>query len=353
MSDSRPALFWIALAVVLAILVYLLSAVLLPFVAGGLVAYFLNPAAEWLESKGLPRWAAATVTLVVFLIAGIALLMLVVPALTSQAAALVHNLPGIVTGIRQRLVEWMPSLQEQFGGSLDEIAAKAGSAAGDVAAILVGFAAQVLAGGVAVINALSLMFIMPVVAFYILRDWPKIVATVDSWLPRPIVPTVRALVSDMDDIVAGFVRGVGLVCLIQAVYYAAALTLVGLPFGLAIGLFAGFATFIPFVGGLISFVLALFLAISHFSTWTSVFLVIAVFAVGQVSEGYILTPRLVGNRVGLHPVWVIFALMAGGALFGFLGLLLAVPAGAAIGVLTRFAVSRYRESPYFQGTPGV
>ncbi|MGE5538913.1 MAG: AI-2E family transporter [Gemmatimonas sp.] len=350
MTDTRPALFWIAVAVVLAILIYLLSAVLLPFVAGSLVAYFLNPAAEWLEKHGLPRWAAATVTLVVFLVAVIAMLMLVVPALTSQAAALVQNLPGIVRGIRERVIEWMPSLQEQFGGSIDEIAGKAASAAGDLAGILVGLAGRVVAGGFAVLNALSLLFIMPVVAFYILRDWPKIVATVDSWLPRPVVPTVRGLVSDMDSIVAGFVRGVGLVCLIQAVYYAAALTLVGLPFGLAIGLFAGFATFIPFVGGLVSFVLALFLAISHFSTWTPVFLVIAVFAIGQFSEGYLLTPRLVGNRVGLHPVWVIFALMAGGALFGFLGILLAVPAGAAIGVLTRFAVLRYRESPYFQGS---
>jgi predicted PurR-regulated permease PerM len=191
---------------------------------------------------------------------------------------------------------------------------------------------------------------MPVVAFYLLRDWPKIIATVDSWLPRPVAPTVRRLVAEMDSIVAGFIHGVALVCLIQALYYSVALSLVGLPFGLAIGLFAGLATFIPIVGGLVSFVLALFLAISQFSTWTEVFMVIGVFAVGQFIEGNILTPKLVGNRVGLHPLWVIFALMAGGALFGFLGILLAVPAGAAIGVLVRYALSRYRESPYFQGT---
>jgi predicted PurR-regulated permease PerM len=348
-SDKRPELFWVAVAVVAAIVIYLLSAVLLPFVAGALVAYFLNPAAEWLERRGLPRWAAATATLVLFLIAVIALLMLVVPALTSQGAALIKGLPNVVNGIRQRLVEWMPSLQQQFGGGLDEIAAKAGTAAGDIATILLALAGRVLAGGVAVINALSLMFIMPVVAFYVLRDWSLIIHTVDSWIPRPIEPTVRALVAEMDSIVAGFVRGVALVCLIQAVYYSVALTLVGLPFGLAIGLFAGLATFIPIVGGLVAFVLALFLAISHFETWTSVFMVVGVFAVGQFIEGNILTPKLVGNRVGLHPLWVIFALLAGGALFGFLGILLAVPAGAAIGVLTRHAISRYRASPYFQG----
>jgi predicted PurR-regulated permease PerM len=348
--DGRPATFWVAVAVVAAIVVYLLKAVLLPFVAGALVAYFLNPAAEWLERHGLPRWAAATATLVLFLIAGIALLMLVVPALTAQAAALFHNLPDIVRGIRERLIEWMPALQAQFGASVDDIAAKAGAAAGDLGTILLTVTGRVLAGGVAVVNALSLLFIMPVVAFYLLRDWALIIRTVDSWLPRPIEPTVHTLFAEMDSIVAGFVRGVGLVCLIQAVYYAAALTLVGLPFGLAIGLFAGIATFIPIVGGLISFVLALFLAISHFDNWTSVFLVIGVFAVGQFIEGNILTPKLVGNRVGLHPLWVIFALLAGGALFGFIGILLAVPAGAAIGVLTRFAISRYRESPYFQGT---
>jgi predicted PurR-regulated permease PerM len=285
-----------------------------------------------------------------FLIGVIAVIMLVVPALSAQAKALVGHIPDLVDALRRRLAEWAPMLERQFGSSIDELKASAASAAGDVAGFVVSLLSGVVAGGFFVINVLSLLIITPIVAFYLLRDWPTIVDTVDGWLPRPVAPTVRKLVSEMDSIVAGFVRGVGLVCLTLAVYYAAALTLVGLQFGLAIGIFTGIATFIPILGSLLTFLIALLLALGQFADWTPILLVMLVYGIGQIIEGNVLTPMLVGHRVGLHPLWVIFALMAAGALFGFLGVLLAVPAGAAVGVLARFAIARYRESPYFQGT---
>lgn len=351
MTGNRPAVFWLSVAVVTAFLIYLLRDVLLPFVAGALVAYFLQPAVAGLEKRGVPRWAGTTLSLLLFLAGFVAVLMLVVPAFAAQIRAFISHLPDLIDALQRRFSVWMPFLQEQLGGSIEELKASATSAAADAAGLVVRLMGGLVAGGFAVINAISVLVIMPVVAFYLLRDWPRMVKTVDGWLPRPIASTVRGLLVEMDRIVAAFVRGVGLVCLVLAVFYAAGLSLVGLQFGLAIGIFAGLSSFIPMFGALISFFLALLLALSQFEAWTQVWLVVLVFVVGQVLESYVLTPRIVGDRVGLHPVWVIFALMAGGALFGFVGVLLAVPAGAAIGVLTRFAMTRYRASAYFQGAP--
>jgi predicted PurR-regulated permease PerM len=352
MNTKRPAVFWLAVSVVIAVTIYLLSAVLLPFVAGALVAYFFAPVVAWLERRGLPRWAGTVAALLLFLAGLILILMLVIPALTAQVQALIGHMPMLIDSLQRRFSDWMPLLERQFNGNLDSIKSGATGAAGDVASFMLKFLGGVLARGVAVINALSLLFITPIVAFYLLRDWPRMLRSIDGWIPRPIAPTVRELVGEMDRIVAAFVRGVGMVCLSLAVFYAVGLSVVGLEFGLAVGIFAGLASFIPMFGAMMSAALALALALSQFATWTPIFLVLAVFAIGQILEGQILTPQFVGPRVGLHPVWIIFALMAGGALFGFVGILLAVPAAAAIGVLTRFALLRYRESAYFQGPAG-
>lgn len=349
MNGSRPAVFWLALAIVAAFLIYLLNAVLLPFVAGALVAYFLAPLVASLERRGLPRWAGAAIALLVFLTALVVLLMLVVPPLTAQVKALIDRMPALFDALQARFGEWLPILEKQVRGNLDNIKSSGGGMAGEAATFLIGLAGRVLAGGFAIVNALSLLFVMPVVAFYLLRDWPDLIATVDGWLPRPVAPTVRELIAEMDRIIAAFIRGVGMVCIMLAAYYAIGLSLVGLQFGLALGLFAGLAAFVPVFGALSAFVLTLLLAIGQLAGWKLIALVVVVFGIGQVLEGYVLTPRFVGPRVGLHPVWILFALMAGGALFGFVGILLAVPAGAAIGVLTRFALSRYRQSAYFEG----
>jgi predicted PurR-regulated permease PerM len=208
---------------------------------------------------------------------------------------------------------------------------------------------QVISGGVAIANLISLLVITPVVAFYLLRDWDRIVARVDTWLPRGHAGAIREQAREIDRTLAGFLRGQGTVCLILGVFYAIGLTLAGLDFGLVVGLVAGLLSFIPYVGAIVGLVLSVGLALVQFDDWLRIAVVAGIFFVGQAVEGNFLTPKLVGESVGLHPVWIIFGLLAGGALFGFVGVLLAVPAAAVIGVGVRFALGRYMQSPYYHG----
>jgi predicted PurR-regulated permease PerM len=212
------------------------------------------------------------------------------------------------------------------------------------------FLKSLWSGGRAVFSVLSLLVITPVVAFYLLCDWDRVVVTVDGWIPRPHRDTVRGLARDIDGAIAGFVRGQAVICLILAAFYAIALTLTGLNFGFLIGLMTGFLGFIPYVGAVTGFIVAVVVAIAQFwPNWTPILLVIGVFVVGQVLEGYVLSPKLVGAKVGLHPVWLIFSLIAFGYLLGFVGLLVAIPLAASIGVLARFALRKYMESPLYTG----
>jgi predicted PurR-regulated permease PerM len=209
---------------------------------------------------------------------------------------------------------------------------------------------SVWSGGLAILNVLSLFVVTPVVAFYLLYDWDRMVAKADALLPRQYADTLRMLVGEMSDTVAGFVRGQGLLCLFLGVFYALGLALIGLDFGLLIGLGAGLISFIPYVGSILGFVVAITVALVQFwPDWIWIVATAAVFAIGQFIEGNILQPKLVGERVGLHPVWLIFALVAFGYFFGFVGLLIAVPVSAAIGVLVRFAIRRYEASPLYSG----
>ena len=218
---------------------------------------------------------------------------------------------------------------------------------GAVASWAAGLAGGLLGGGLAIFNAVSLVFITPVVGFYLLRDWHHILATIDMNIPQTHATDVHALAIRIDRRLAGFIRGQAVVCIVLGAFYAIGLTLVGLDFGLAIGIFSGLVSFIPFVGSISGLVLSVSVALFQFPDWTSVVIVAAVFLSGQALEGNLLTPWLVGDRVGLHPVWIIFALLAGGAVFGFVGLLLAVPLAAVLGVLVRFALERYRAGPLY------
>jgi predicted PurR-regulated permease PerM len=203
----------------------------------------------------------------------------------------------------------------------------------------------------ALVNILSLMVVTPIVAFYLLADWDKLVAKVDSWLPLDHAGAIRAIFIDINTAMAGFIRGQGTVCLLLGLFYALALTVAGLKFGLVIGLGAGLLSFIPYVGALVGGALAIGLALFQFwGAWGWIAAVALVFAIGQFLEGNVLTPKLVGKSVGLHPVWLIFALSTFGTLFGFTGLLVAVPVAAALGVLTRFGIAQYQASLLFKGT---
>lgn len=349
MTAERRWLIWLGIAVVMAVLVYEMRAALTPFVAGMAVAYLLDPLADRLEAVGVPRTGAVCIILGSFLAILVIVAILLFPVLQTQIVELAARVPTYIQKARDAALPLIDRLQAAL--SAEEVE-RLRSAAGNVAGDLVGWVGQILSGlwsgGLAVFNALSLVVIMPVVAFYLLRDWDRIVAHIDSLLPRDAADSIREQVREIDDRLSGFVRGQASVCLALGTWYAIGLTLVGLDFGLLVGIAAGLISFVPYLGTGLGLIVGLGLAVAQFDTWLPIGLVAAVFASGQILEGYVLTPRMVGERVGLHPVWVLFALMAGGALLGFTGVLLAVPAAAVIGVLVRFAISRYLQSPLYR-----
>jgi predicted PurR-regulated permease PerM len=348
MTSGWRALSWLGLLVVTVVLIWLLSPVLLPFVLGIAVAYLLDPAVVWLEKWGPNRTLATLIIMALFVIVAVGALALLLPVLERQLVGLVQKLVEAATNA----YNWaLPYVQKQLREA--RVPSSAAPNAGDVAGRAMGFAggaaAGLWSGGLAVVNILSLLIISPVVAFYVLRDWPKIVEQVDSWLPRDHAPLLRRLIRKIDLRLAGFVRGQALVCLLMGLFYAVGLTIVGLNYSLLMGLLIGLLTFIPVLGASIGAVISLTIAAAQFHDWLSLAFVAAVFLVGQFIEAYILSPKLVGERIGLHPAWLLLALLAGAALFGLLGLLLAAPAAATIGVLTQFGLERYLDSPLYRG----
>lgn len=350
MLSQRQMAFWIGVLVVFVLLLWLLSDILLPFVAGSAIAYLLNPLTDRLERAGVNRAAAALSIITVVVFAFVLVVLLVAPILGGQLSSFIDNIPGYVTKLQTLITDpSRPWVQKLLGAGLNPE-----KGIGDLVTQGVGwltaFLKSLWSGGRALISLFSLIVVTPVVAFYLLYDWHRMIRSVDEWVPVHQRETVRRLARECDAAISGFVRGQSAVCLILGTFYAVTLTLAGLNFGLLIGLIAGLITFVPYVGSLTGLILALGVAVAQFwPHWTSVLMVLGIFLAGQFAEGNILSPKLVGERVGLHPVWVIFALLAFGYLFGFVGLLVAVPLAATMGVLVRFALQRYRESMLFTG----
>jgi predicted PurR-regulated permease PerM len=349
MSYRRHLAFWIATLVVFMFLLWLLSDVLLPFVAGLALAYLQTPLADRLERRGVNRTVAALLIVGFVVLAFILLALLLVPILAEQAAALIAGFPAYVARAQTLMAEHGPGWLRQLvvegdgGKSMSELLAQG---AGYMAAVL----KSLWSGGKALASFVSVLVIMPVVTFYLICDWHEMVAILDGWVPPRNRPTVHRLVGEIDAAISGFLRGQAAVCLIVGIYYAGALSLIGLKFGLLIGVAAGVLTFMPYIGSMTGLLIAVGVAVGQFwPQWTSIAEVVGVFLVGQFVEGNVLGPKLVGDNVGLHPVWLIFAMFAFGYLLGFVGLLIAVPLAAAIAVLFRFGLGRYRESPFYQG----
>lgn len=351
MTLERQVTFWIGtLATVIAVL-WLLSDVLLPFIAGFALAYVLNPLTSRLERMGMSRLLAALAIVSVLLLAIILLVLLVVPILVSQLAAFIDNIPGYVRSIYALLTD--PSrprlsraVTEYFGGADKSVNDLVAQGAGWLATFL----RSLWSGGRTLISVFSLVVVTPVVAFYLIYDWPRMVENVDGWLPRSNRDTIRALAAEIDAAIAGFVRGQTAVCLMLGAFYALALSLVGLNFGLLIGFMSGLISFIPYLGSMTGLVLSSGVALAQFwPDWRWIAVVLGVYLVGQFVEGNVLSPKLVGDSVGLHPLWIMFALFAFGYLFGFAGLLIAIPLAAAIGVLARFGLRQYLASPIYTG----
>ncbi|MBV9077409.1 MAG: AI-2E family transporter [Methylobacteriaceae bacterium] len=333
---------------------YLFSGILLPFVAGAALAYLLDPVADRLERLGMGRLAATILILAIFVLALALILVLVVPLAVQQVLSFVEQVPGYVGRLQNLVAEQGGPLIDRVGGegALAQAQRYVGDLVGQGASWAAGFVRSLWTGGQALVGLLSILVVTPVVAFYLLVDWDRMIETLDDWTPPRHRTVVRQLARDMDRAVAGFVRGQTAVCISLAIFYATGLTLIGLNFGALIGMVAGLISFIPYVGSLTGLFLSVAVALVQFlPDWTWIVATLGVFFVGQFIEGNILSPKLVGASVGLHPVWVMFALLAFGSLFGFVGLLLAVPMAAIIGVLLRYAVARYRESQFYAGRP--
>lgn len=343
--------FWVGMLIAIAIGLWLFSGAIFPFLVGMGLAYLLDPLASRLQRLGLNRVVAACAILLCFVLLMVLALWVVVPLLAQQVASFADNMPRYLARIQDLANENLRPLLQRFGGEsiLNDTQSSLGQVFTQGASWAGGLLKSVWSGSQSVLGIVGLFVIAPVVAVYMLIDWNRMVATVDSWVPVSQRETVRKLARDMDRAIAGFVRGQSMVCLFLGVFYAVGLSLVGLNFGALIGLGTGFLSFIPYVGSTIGLVVSMTVAIVQFwPEWTWIIVVLAIFIAGQFIEGNIISPVLVGDAVGLHPVWLMFALVAFGSLFGFVGVLIAVPAGAAFGVLARFALRKYLASPYYQ-----
>lgn len=339
--------YWGIVAAVFVFAMWALGNVLLPFVLGGAIAYFLDPVADRLERTGLSRTKATAIITLVALLIFTVMMLLVVPTLIEQAISLFNTAPQLMQDFTTFLTNRFPSLMDAdstMRQSLVKIGETIQSRGGELLNTVLSSAASVL-------NIVVLMVITPVVAVYMLLDWDRMIAKISGLLPRDHAPVIRRLASEIDKTLASFIRGMGTVCLILGSYYAVALMLAGLQFGLVVGLIAGLVTFIPYLGALIGGALAIGLALFQFwGDWVSIGIIAGIFVIGQIVEGNFLTPKLVGHSVGLHPVWLLLSLSVFGALFGFIGMLIAVPVAASIGVIARFATSQYTQSRLYLGT---
>jgi len=357
--------FWIGAFLLLVLMLWLFSGVLLPFAAAFGLGYLLNPVVDRLERLGFNRLGATLLIMACFVLLLVSISILIVPVLWRQAASFIEALPVYSVKLEELISAEAARLSRDYGGVLMDRLGLGNKAGGDLASAtndLVAQAAQwaasflksLLTRGEALISLISLLVVTPVVVFYMLLDWHKMIATIDGFVPLRHRETARALAREIDAALAGFLRGQSLVCLILGAWYGIGLSLIGLNFGLLIGITAGILSFIPYVGSLTALVLSSTVAIvQDWPQWKLLAMSLGVFLIGQFLEGNILSPKLVGESVGLHPVWLIFALLAFGSLFGFTGLITAVPFAAAAGVILRFAVRRYRESNLYTGPAGA
>lgn len=342
--------FWPVAGIAFFLSLWLLKSILLPFVIGLAVAYFLDPLADRIEKWGASRTFSTAVVLLSFAALFMTACALAFPVLQQQLAQFAEALPAYIQKARTSAMPFIERVHEHLLMNKEDIQQEASGYAAKALGWVSATVAGIWNGGMAVVDVLSVMIVSPVVSFYLLRDWDLIVAKVDSWLPRRNAATIRSLVKQMDTVISGFVHGQAMVCAVLAILYGVALTAAGLNFGFLIGVLAGILSFIPYVGCGIGFVTAILVAWFQFDGETARLLIVAaIFGAGQLIEGNFLTPKLVGEKVGLHAVWILFALMAGGALMGFTGVMIAVPAAAVIGVLIRFAIGEYLKSAYYTG----
>lgn len=344
-NQNYKWLFWTILFFMLCGLTYLLRSVLLPFAAGIILGYLFDPWASYLEKKGINRTFATLLVLIAAILIFIPIVAILLNIIDVQLNRFLQVLPDYIAALSKKIEPVIIDLQDRLPNfDMEKFRSSIHASLSDNLKIIGVMLRKILTKSFALFNLLSLILITPVVTFYMLRDWDRFVAMVDSLLPRKSKKSIRKQAKEIDKTLAGFIRGQISVCLLLGTYYGLGLYLIGLDLGVVIGLLAGILSFIPYVGSITGFVLSILMATAQFNDILPIILVIAVFVSGQFIEGNFLTPKLVGKNIGLHPVWVMFALLSGGVLLGFLGLLIAVPTAAVIGVLIRHAIDNYKHS---------
>jgi predicted PurR-regulated permease PerM len=347
------AAFWAIFALLALAVLWLFSEILLPFAAGFVLAYLFHPAADWLSRLGLPRGAAAFAIIVAVGALIVTILALIAPPLVNQIGQLIDDLPGYYRSASSYLMKhyghYLQSAQPQKPGT-GGVGDVQQQIVQNVGPWLISKLEDLLRSGLALFNSLALLVLTPVVTFFLLRDWDGMIASIQKFFPRHDAPVINKLAREIDATIAGYFRGTLIVLMIVSGFYMVALGLIGLNYGLLIGLGAGLFSFVPYLGSTSGFLISGGVAMAQFwPDYTKIGLVCGVFVFGQLMEGNVLTPNIVGNKVRLHPVWLLFALIASGYLLGFTGLLISVPLAAVIGVLVRHAIESYYESPIYKG----
>lgn len=345
-------LWWLGVTIVLGFFLWLIGPILTPFAVGAAVAYFLDPIVCRLQRLRIPRAFASAVLVLSIMTILIAAVVLLVPLLATESTRLIRSLPDLYEEGQELIARRMPGLDmSDADGAVERVFAHIGESMAEADFTVFG---GVVSGLNGLMRTAIFWVVMPVVAYYLLMDWQRLLRSAENLIPRANIYVVRELARDIDRALAGYVRGVSLVCALLAVYYAALLEAVGLSYGLLVGVLAGAISFIPYIGAMVGGVLAIGLGIYQF--WeTPVYIgaVVAIFLFGQFLESQILVPKMVGNSINLHPVWLIFAVMAFGYLFGLVGAIIAVPLAATMGVLVRYAVHEYRQSRLYAGATRI
>ena len=349
-KPKKTTLFWIIAITLLSLLTFLLKGILLPFILSFVLAYVLNPLVVKLEKHHFNRtWATGTIIVALILSVLLSILILL-PVLQAQIISFAVKVPTLANELWIKVQPLFDLIKEhisetQLNYLKETISSQTASLMDDMSSALM----RLFTGWSALFNIVSFVVITPVVTFYLLNDWNIIVEKIKALYPRKKANFINLKINEIDETLSAFIRGQAVVCLFLALFYGFGLTAVNLDFGFSIGFIAGIFSFIPYVGSLTGFVLSLLLAFTQTADWALFAGILMVFGIGQFLEGYVLTPKLVGDKIGLHPVWVIFALMAFGYLFGFLGILLAVPVSAVLGVIVRTAIDFYKNSVYYKG----
>lgn len=328
---------------------YSLGSILMPFLTGFAGAYALNFPASWLSQRYLSRGIASAFLVLSLIIILVTLMLIALPYLQQQLFLLASSIPPLIEQLFQRVAPTLEHISQDFGTpSAAELKTQVISHLGDVLTWSIRVLTNLLSNGMALANLLSLVILTPVITFYLLKDWPRMIASIDSLLPLKWASQIRHYIVTVDRTLSSYAKGQAIICLILMVLYSTALWAVGLKQGIIVGILTGFMSFIPYIGMLIGYMTSLGISFAGFTDWSAIGFVTLVFVTISLIEGNVLIPRFIGQKVGLHPVWIIFALLAAGTWFGFMGILMALPITATLGVITRIIIDWYTGTPFYQ-----